>query len=209
MFERLLWLSVFVSVLGVSEAHAQTVKADAPETTTAVHLRPGDVVRLRIWREPDLSGEFAVDERGRVVLPKIGQQYVIDETPDELRELLLEQYRRYLVNPSIEVVFLRRINVLGSVRAPGLHPVDPTMAVADALAMAGGITPDGRQDRIQLIRDGDVLTTDITHRTRIADLPIRSGDQLYVPERSWMSRNSAVVVSSAVTLFTLFVGILL
>lgn len=198
----LLWFPPFAG-----SGNAQEAKAGAGEAGAEVYLRPGDVVRLRVWREPDLSGEFTVDERGQVVLPKIGVQYVIEETPDELRERLLDQYRRYLVNPSIELIFLRRINVLGSVRAPGLYPVDPTMVVADALAMAGGVAPDGRQDQIQLIRGGEILTADITHRTRIADLPIRSGDQLFVPERSWLSRHSSVVVSSAVTLFTLFVGI--
>lgn len=209
MNARYLWLLslLFFAPPSVVDGRAQEAKAVEDEAAALVKLRPGDVIQLRVWREPDLSGEYTVDERGRVVLPKIGVQYVTDDAPDELRERLVAEYRRYLVNPSIEVIFLRRINVLGSVRAPGLYPVDPTMVVADALAMAGGVAPEGRQDKIQLIRGGQVLEADITHRTRIADLPIRSGDQLYVPERSWFSRHSSIVVSSAITLFTLFVGI--
>jgi polysaccharide export outer membrane protein len=183
-------------VLGLILLFAPTAWAQvvAPDTVPAAvasagSLLPGDIIRLRIWREPDLSGEYPVDAHGVVVFPKIGAQRVTGESQDELRERLVDLYQRYLRNPSIEVVFLRRINVLGSVRSPGLIPVDPTMAVADALALAGGVTPDGRQDRIQLIRGGEVRTARISQRTRIADLPLHSGDQLYVPEKSWFSRN--------------------
>lgn len=162
-------------------------------------LRPGDLVRLRIWREPDLSGDYLVDERGNAVFPKIGVRNVTGLDPDALRELLIEEFRRYLVNPSIEVVFLRRVNILGAVRNPGLFPLDPTMTVSDALALAGGSLAHGEPDKVRLIRDGTTLTGKITQGTRIADLSLRSGDQLYVPERSWVSRNAGVVISSLIS----------
>src|ERR1700677_767450 len=50
-------------------------------------LLPGDIVRLRIWREPDLSGDFPVDERGTVVFPKIGPTAVAAMTTDSLKHL--------------------------------------------------------------------------------------------------------------------------
>jgi protein involved in polysaccharide export with SLBB domain len=83
------------------------------------------------------------------------------------------------------------------------------MVVADALALAGGTTPDGRQDRIQLIRGGEVLTTDISQRTRIADLPLQSGDQLYVPERSWFSRHGVAnsFIAAGLSLVTLLITV--
>lgn len=172
-------------------------------------LVPGDVIRLRIWREPDLSGEFQVDADGIVVFPKIGAQRVTGESQEELRGRLVSLYAEYLRNPSIEVTFLRRINVLGSVRAPGLIAVDPTMVVADAIALVGGIMPDGRKDRIQLIRGDEVLIADITQRTRLADLPLQSGDQLYVPEKGWFSRNSVgtTIVSAGLSLISVLVTI--
>jgi protein involved in polysaccharide export with SLBB domain len=86
-------------------------------------LRPGDVVRLRIWREPDLSGDFRVDEQGTVVFPKIGQKQVLGLQPDTLRSQLVRSYSVYLRNPAIEVTLLRRITILGGVRNPGLYPM--------------------------------------------------------------------------------------
>jgi polysaccharide export outer membrane protein len=160
--------------------------------------RPGDVIRLRIWREPDLSGDFPVDQSGVVIFPKIGPIVVSVESPDSLRAKLVRAYQEYLRNPSIDVTLLRRVNILGAVRSPGLYPVDATMTVADALALAGGTTPQGDPRKIELIRNGKRLIARVSRNTRIADAPIRSGDQLYVPERGWVSRN-AIVVASAIT----------
>lgn len=157
-------------------------------------LRPGDVVRLLIWREEDLSGEFAVQMDGSVVLPRLGRQEVLNQSPEALRARWLKEYERYLRNPSIEITFLRRVTVLGAVREAGLKHVDPTMTIAQALALAGGTTPDGATDRIVLMRDGEPIQT-VTERMRIAETPLRSGDQLFVPERNWVSRNTGIVAA--------------
>jgi len=113
------------------------------------------MVRLRIWREPDLSGEYPVDERGEVVFPKIGPMLVTRLSADSLRLQLVQTYSTYLRDPSIEVTLLRRVNVQGAVKTPGLYQVDQTQTVADVLAQAGGATPDGKADRVELIRDGN------------------------------------------------------
>lgn len=172
-------------------------------------LRPGDVVRLRIWREPDMSGEFPVDEAGRVVFPRVGEYQVLDDTPETLSARLIADYRQYLVNPSIEVTVLRRVRIVGAVNKPGVFPVDPTVTIADALAMAGGATMNGDPDKIRIIRDGEEIAVDIRVQTRIADSPIRSGDQIYVPERSWMSRNSAVVAAAITGAVSLVIALFL
>lgn len=186
-------LVLTVGAPGLGQVHTTAASGEVPA------LRPGDLVRLRIWREQDLSGDYPVDQRGDVVFPKIGVYNVLDLPPDLLRETLIAEFQRYLVNPSIEVIFLRRVNVLGAVRNPGLFPLDPTMTVSDALALAGGTLTHGEPDKVRLIREGETQIGQITQGTRIADLSIRSGDQLYVPERSWLSRNAGVVISSLIS----------
>ncbi|HEX6909833.1 MAG TPA: polysaccharide biosynthesis/export family protein [Longimicrobium sp.] len=156
-------------------------------------LAPGDVVRLRIWREPDLSGDFGVDETGTVVLPRLGPTSVAGVPAAELRERIVHGYTAFLNHQAVEVTLLRRVQVLGAVRAPGLYPVDATMTLGDALALAGGTTPQGHPDRVVLMRRADGVRTAATRRTRVADTPLASGDQIYVPERGWLSRNPGVV----------------
>ena len=91
---------------------------------------------------------------------------------------------------------LRRINVLGAVQKPGLYPVDATMTIADALAAAGGATAMGDQHKVELVRNGARLNRRINTDARIAETPLRSGDQIFVPERSFVVRNSGLVATA-------------
>jgi polysaccharide export outer membrane protein len=158
-------------------------------------LHPGDVVRLRIWREPEWSGDFRVDEAGMVVLPKIGPLRVTDEAPDALKARLAETYRSYLSHASVDVVLLRRVQVLGAVRTPGLYDVDPAMKVSDVLALAGGATTQGNLRRIRLIRGGHAVTGALTQESVAGAAALRSGDQIFVPDRSWLSRNPGIITA--------------
>ncbi|MDT8368541.1 MAG: polysaccharide biosynthesis/export family protein [Longimicrobiales bacterium] len=170
-------------------------------------LKPGDIVRLAIWREPTFSGDFTVDEAGYVTLPRIGQIQVTDFTPPELQANLLARYRTFLRNPSIEISILKRIRILGSVQQPGLYPVDATVSLADALALAGGVTPDGKQDKIELRRAGETVVTELTPESQISAMSLISGDQLFVPERSWISRNSGVFAATISAVVTIVIAL--
>jgi polysaccharide biosynthesis/export protein PslD len=195
-------------ILAPSFVIAQNAVPASPPQATGETLKPGDVVRLRIWREPDLSGDFPVDERGTVVLPKLGQVQVMDLSPDSLKAHLIGSYSVYLRNPAIDVMLLRRITILGGVRNPGLYPVDPTMTMADAYSLAGGISPEGKTDQVELVRGGERTTFKLSGTTRIADTPLRSGDQLYVPTRSWLARNTWVVTAAIGTTTTIMFALL-
>ena len=174
--------------------------ADAPQ--------PGDVVRLRVWREPELSGEFPVNEDGVVVLPRLGPVDVTRVSADALEQRLIREYSRYLNHAAIEMTLLRRVQILGAVRAPGIYPLDPTMTIADAIAVAGGPAPHGHPNKVELIRGGEKLDIQLVREARIADSPIRSGDQLYVPERSWFYRNSGIVSAALTASVSLIIAVL-
>lgn len=192
------------SLLGPPPAPAQlaaSVRSQAADTSAA--LRPGDLIRLRIWREPDFSGDFPVDEGGVVMLPRLGALDVTSEPPDSLKARLVREYRTFLNHSSIDVVFLRRVQIVGAVQKPGLYHVDPSMTVADALALAGGVLPGGRPDRVEIMREGGKLPGTISGRMVISHSPVRSGDQLYVPERSWVSRNPGLIVAGISAVSTL------
>ncbi len=195
-------------MLPPSVAIAQDSVAAPPLEADGGTLKPGDMVRLRIWREPDLSGDFLVDERGTVVLPKLGPLQIGSLSPDSLKARLVSSYSVYLRNPTIDVMLLRRITILGGVRNPGLYPVDPTMTLADAYALAGGISSEGKLNEVELVRGGQRTSYKLSGSTRIADTPLRSGDQLYVPTRSWLSRNTWVVTAAIGTTTTIMFALL-
>jgi polysaccharide export outer membrane protein len=187
------------------QSPAGTEQARALPTAAAAqnHLEPGDVIRLRIWREENMSGEFTVDADGTVVFPRLGARSVTAMAPAALKAELVQEYSRILRTPSVEVTFLRRIAVGGAVQRPAVYHIDPTMTVRDVVLEAGGPTPVGRNDVIELIRDGTLIQANLRQDLPIVESPIRSGDQLYIPERNWLSRNigAAVGIGGAVLSF--------
>src|ERR1043166_1799054 len=89
---------------------------DPPPALSGV--RAGDVVRVRVWREPDYSGEFNVDGRGIVILPVLGGVPVRGRQARRVSDTLRGAYEQYLKNPSIEITVLRRVAVSGAVAKP-------------------------------------------------------------------------------------------
>ncbi len=150
-----------------------------------------------------MSGDAVVNEAGVATLPRIGAVQVSNLTADSLQRFLVNTYSRDLRDPAIDITVLRRVRILGAVRTPNVYQVEPTMTVADALALAGGASSDGKQDQVELRREGESTVTKLTRGTKLADTPIRSGDQLYVPERSWLSRNTPLVLGAIGTLTSL------
>lgn len=200
----------FAAGILLSAACAPHVRAVSPlnsdVTGAAGPLRPGDAVRLRIWREPDLSGDYPVDSKGFVVLPKLGERIVISESPEVLRRHLAADYAVFLRNPAIEVTILRRVTVIGAVRNPGVFSADPTLAMRDVIALAGGATSEGDLNRIELRRGDGRLVGRLSANSQVADLPLSSGDQIFVHERRWISRNPSAVGALLTASASLFVA---
>jgi len=160
----------------------------------ATSLLPGDVIRILIWREGELSGDFPVSGDGTVVLPLLGTRPVLGISMDRLRDQLTTDYDEYLVNPSVNVTLLRRITVLGEVRLPGNYLVDATVSVAQLIAQAQGVTPDGDINKLQLLRGGQIVRGDLSSTLLLTEAGIRSGDQVTVGKRGWLSRNLTSMV---------------
>lgn len=199
----LLPIAAFLLLCGPSRAHAQGVPAGPPAVADRnspeepLTLQPGDLIRIAIWREEELSGEFSVGGDGVVVLPLLGQKQVANVPLTELRDILLREYQRELRNPAIEITPLRRINVLGEVNKPGLYEVDPTITLSSAVALAGGATPTGDLGKIRVVRGDRVIRERVGAQASLSSADVRSGDQIFVEPKNWFARNSTFLVSAA------------
>lgn len=190
-------LALLAAPVGVASQTVPTQTAPTQTASESNSLLPGDVIRVAIWREEDLSGEFQVDQDGSVILPLLGRRQVVGISPDRLREQLTEEYGGYLVNTAVNVTLLRRVVVLGEVRVPGQYTVDATQSVADLIARAQGLTPEGNAEDIRLLRDGQSYRTNLSGTLSLVEAGIRSGDQIVVGKRSWWSRNFSSLVGVA------------
>ena len=156
---------------------------DAARFEQSYKLGPGDKLRVIVFQEPDLSGEFEVDSQGQVSLPLIKP---IITAGMSLREFRTELERRlkagYLVNPrvSAEILNYRPFYITGEVGRPGEYPYVAGMNVLKAIAMAGGYTYRANTSKVLLTRSSKKEGE--WHEPK-ANLTILPGDYIRVPER--------------------------
>lgn len=173
-------------------------------------LRPGDLLRVVVWRVPDMSGEFEVAADGTIVHPLYREVAVagipLPMAEDRLRTFLA----RFESNPQFVMEPLFRVAVGGEVRTPNLYSFPPEVTIAQAIALAGGLSERGRLDRVRLIRDGETVLIDL-HRpnSQQAHIPIRSGDQIIVDRRRNVFREYVVPALSVTTAVVTIVNFVL
>lgn len=205
-------LALFAAAAIALPSTASAQSAASPESRSGVPagaavgaepIRAGDVVRLSLLRDPDLSGDFPVNQFGTVVLPVVGEYDVTGETHRSFRERVLHDLREVRHAPDAEVVVLKRVRVVGEVNEPGVYPLDPTMTVADAVATAKGRTQLAAEGTVILRRGAQVVDADLRLDTQLSESTIVSGDEIFVPRRSWLDRNLTAVLAGASTAATL------
>ncbi|WP_420138746.1 polysaccharide biosynthesis/export family protein [Sphingomonas sp.] len=163
-------------------ATAATDLATAGDSA-AYRLGSGDKVRITVFNEETLSGEYEVDGSGTLALQLIGSIKVQGKTIPEVTAIIVSKLKEgYLQNPSvaIEVLNYRPFYVLGEVKEPGKYPYVSGMTVLNAIALAGGYTYRGKKDRAMVIRSSDPEKKE--QRVAPNDI-IMPGDIIRVPER--------------------------
>ena len=187
----LLWVGVAPLVAQAGSGGGGGAAGDA--------LVSGDMVRLAFWLDQELSGDYTVDESGELVLPLIGRQAATDLSPLALKERLRLAYQGVLRNQDVQILLLRRIRVLGQVRRPGLYHAELGMTVGDVLALAEGFEEHADDGRIELVRQGHTRVSGLDPTALVGE-DLRSGDQLFVPEKSWFRRNATAVLGTAASI---------
>ncbi|HEX7937473.1 MAG TPA: SLBB domain-containing protein, partial [Gemmatimonadaceae bacterium] len=93
---------------------------------------------------------------------------------------------------------LRRIVVLGEVRAPNVYMVDVTSNVRDAIARAGGLLETASKGKVSIVRDGHVRRVADWETSQAEEVDLQSGDQVVVGRQSWFQLNALALVSTSV-----------
>jgi polysaccharide export outer membrane protein len=174
---------------------SDNLRLNLPAPTEKSTVGPGDVFTLEIVGEKDLPHEFQVASDGSVDLPLVHTVQVAGLEPQEIarltRKLLME--REILTDPSVVVQVKeynsRRITVLGQVAKPGTFPYTPGLTLIQAVSQAGGLTALANLDRINLTRRSGrgsrtvVISLSGIMEGRSPDIPLQSGDRIFVHER--------------------------
>ena len=173
-------------------------------------LRPGDAVRITVWRQPELSGEFRIAADGTIRHPLYRGVSVAGRPLAVVDQQIGSFLQSWEANPQwiVEPLFL--VYVGGEVRQPQLYDLEPEVTVAQAVAMAGG--PNDRADlrRVFLVRDGRTSQYNLNDTGSPARrVAVQSGDQIIVPRRHSFIRDTFVPTASVLAAVASIVNIYL
>ena len=185
-----------LAVLGASGMQAFAAVPAAPVSTTATEaytVKPGDVLSISVWKEPDLQSPVLVRPDGSFSFPLAGQMDARGKTVADLQALVTERLRKYISDPvvtvSVQEVKGNKVYVLGQVNKPGEFIVNPRVDVMQALSMAGGTTPFAALGDIVILRRSDAgqqalpfRYADVSRgRNLQQNIVLQAGDVVVVP----------------------------
>jgi len=126
---------------------AGLVEEQRQVTTTGYKLGEGDVIRVSVYDNPDLSQEVTIEADGSFSYPLIGRVQAANLGVQQLEALLTKRFADgYLVSPQVGVTVTQhksqQVYVMGAVKAPGAYPLRRQATVLEMLSAAGGPTPE-------------------------------------------------------------------
>lgn len=178
------WASRLVALLLIASPLAASAQQPAAAPSDPI-LRVGDALRIEVWRQPELSGEFVITADSTLMHPVYRSVKVagapLSVAIERLRSLLV----RYEQNLQLVIEPLFPVTVAGEVRQPNLYLLRQGTTFAQAIAQAGGPTEMGRLDKVRVIRRDRSMDINLgSEYSRYEGLTIKSGDQILVARRS-------------------------
>jgi polysaccharide export outer membrane protein len=129
--------------------------ADAQAQPT-YQVKPGDVLEISVWKEPDLQRTVLVRPDGGFSFPLVGEIDARGKSVADLNKIVSDRLSKYIadavVTVTVQEIKGNKIFVIGQVNKPGEFIVNPSVNVMQALSMAGGLTPFAASNDIKILR---------------------------------------------------------
>lgn len=185
--QKIIILSVVLFFFGLSNI------GFAQESSSYL-LGPEDIIRIVVWDNPDMSGEFKIDPAGNITQLILGEIKVEGVTTVELEKILYEKFSKYIETPKITVnilgYFSKKVYILGQVRQPGKFPIGGEyITIREAVLKAGLPTKDADLKRVKVVTPGKpqpvtriINLYNILYKGNMEkDIKLDSGDIVYIP----------------------------
>ena len=165
------------------------------QTLPDYHIGAGDVLRISVWREPEVSVDgVAVRSDGKISLPLIKEVVAIGLAPAELESILTREFAHFINNPAVTVIVKeinsQKVYLVGGVVRPGSLALRTPMTVLQVLSEAGGLTDYAKRKKIYILRKegGHESRLQFNYEAVLKgespeqNIPVRAGDTIVVPE---------------------------
>jgi len=183
-------------------AYAQTEKDDLSRKQAQAEIAADsnqyvigaeDVLYIHTWKEETLSRTVPVRMDGKISLPLIDEVQAAGLTPLQLKQVLIEKFKRFMDNPNVSVIVMEansfKVYVSGQVKTPGVYKIRGETSLLQIIPMAGGFTDWANQKKIVIIRKENGREKRITVNYRkivdgkepASNSILKSGDTVIVP----------------------------
>jgi polysaccharide biosynthesis/export protein len=168
---------------------ANTVPAAVPVDPKAYLIGAEDVISIRVWKEPENSGQFVVRPDGKISIPLIGEIQAAGLTPEKLSANIAQGLQKVMVHPEVTVgvekVNSKKYFIQGEVNRPGSYPLVIDTSVLEALVNAGGFREFANTKKIVVLRGSERLKFNYHEVTKgkkmDQNIMVKPGDQIIVP----------------------------
>jgi polysaccharide biosynthesis/export protein len=145
-----------IALIVVCAASVGVSSRASAQAVAAYFVKPGDVLEISVWKEPDLQRSVLVRPDGGFSFPLVGEIDARGKSVADLNKIVSDRLSKYIseavVTVSITEVKGNKIFVIGQVNKPGEFIVNPSVNVMQALSMAGGVTAFAATNDIKILR---------------------------------------------------------
>jgi len=144
------------SANSTAQTATQTPATASTVADASYKIGAQDVLRIDVWKEPEISRAVPVRPDGKISLPLLNDVQAAGLTAMELASVITEGLKKFMNSPQVTVsvseINSRRVYVTGEVARPGAYPLLPNMTVLQALTSGGGFTQFARIKNIYVLR---------------------------------------------------------
>ena len=158
-------------------------------------IGPEDVLYIHTWKEEALSRTVPVRMDGKISLPLIDEIQAAGLTPLQLKEVLIQKFKRFIDNPNISVIVTEansyKVYISGQIKAPGVYRIrsENETTLLQIIPMAGGLL-NVDQKKILIIRkeNGEEKRITVNYKKiiqgqePISNCVLKPGDTVIVPD---------------------------
>lgn len=141
---------------GIDEVKNVPSSPGAPVDPKSYKLGAEDVIFVRVWREPELSGPLMIRPDGKITMPLIGELQAAGQTPEELAKAITEALSKVMKRPEVFIqvtqVNSKKYYISGEVNRVGAFPLVTPITVLEAISAAGGLREFANGSKITIIR---------------------------------------------------------
>jgi polysaccharide export outer membrane protein len=152
-----------------------------------------DVLSIVFWRDKEMSTEVAVRPDGKITLPLLNEVRAAGLTPEQLKDLLIEESKKYVEDPNVSVVVKqinsRRVFIAGEVNKPGAYPLMAPTTVLQLIILAGGLREYAHPENVAVMRNENGRSMSyrfnykdvVRNRNTRQNIELKPGDTVIVP----------------------------